>query len=82
MAVQLPARVTGLAGKYASALYIAGYKANALDQIDDDLIEVNTPGLFYALRHRDRHLLISRSHYGICRRSGIQLHAAKNSRTS
>ena len=32
--------MTGLAGKYAAALYIAGYKAKALDQIDNDLVEV------------------------------------------
>lgn len=38
--VQLPARVTGLAGKYAAALYTAGYKAKALEQIENDLIEI------------------------------------------
>ena len=41
-ACQLPAQVQGLAGKYAAALYIAGFKDKVLDQIDNDLIEVST----------------------------------------
>ncbi|KAK9800887.1 hypothetical protein WJX73_006159 [Symbiochloris irregularis] len=38
--VPLPTQVYGLAGKYAAALYTAGFKADLLDEIEDDLIDV------------------------------------------